>query len=136
LASGDGSWWDYCVAQAKDKSAVQILEEQLEFEHNRSVAEGLRAEAYAAAARGNETMVSDHDKAAQQREEDLSRRMAEVEAARLKASAEIDAVQERLAKARAGVRLCACVCACVCAFAPANSCAIVADCTPCRELSA
>jgi hypothetical protein len=109
LASGDGSWWDYCAAQAKDKSAVQILEEQLEFEHNRSVAEGLRAEAYAAAARGNETMLSDHDKAAQQREEDLRRRMAEVQAAHLKALAEIDAVQEKLANARAGAFMFVCV---------------------------
>lgn len=105
LASGDGSWWDYCVAKARDKSAVQILEGELAFEHNRSVAEGLRAEAYAAAARGNATMVSDHDQAAQQREEYLNRRMAELEAARIKASAEIDAVQEKLAQARAGVCL-------------------------------
>ena len=88
---------------------MQILEEQLEFEHNRSVAEGLRAEAYAAAARGNETMLSDHDKAAQQREEDLRRRMAEVQAAHLKALAEIDAVQEKLANARAGAFMFVCV---------------------------
>ena len=61
----------------------------------------MRAEAYAESAAGNATMVVDGDKAAREREAELQRRLAELEADRDKAAAEVKAAEGRLAQAQA-----------------------------------
>jgi hypothetical protein len=91
---------DLEATEAKDNSAAEELRQELEYERAQVKAAALRAEAYSASAAGNATMVSDHDKAAQDREDELYRRLTELQEKRLQAADGAKAVEEKLAKAR------------------------------------
>ena len=91
---------DLEATEAKDNSAAEELRQELEYERAEVKAAALRAEAYSASAAGNATMVSDHDKAAQDREDELYRRLTELQEKRLQAADGAKAVEEKLAKAR------------------------------------